>query len=343
MRPRGRRVLVTHADEPVGRRLVKTLFHDEDVERIWAVGAGPAPRLLSHYLRTSNGRLRYARVDLARHRPTSELFGSPSLRAARIDTVVHLPRHGATASPGSAPPMLAGVSVRTAEARLVLQHSLESPDVRQLVTVGSAFVYRLAPGNANRFTEESALDLDPGVCPEVRSWIDCDMIFHGEIRNEKLRVALLRAPTVVASGGAVFLNPALSGPGEWGVRPLGFDPLWSLISDKDLVRAIRLAMHRRRRGVFNVAGRESVPLSVLARWTGGHAWPVPGPLLSGASAAARLAGGPPWPHRIDGPHLRYGFTLDTRRAERELGYRPAYRIDLSLAGDGRLRLETAPA
>jgi hypothetical protein len=41
-------------------------------------------------------------------------------------------------------------------------------------------------------------------------------------------------------------------------------------------------------------------------------------------------------------HLRYGFTLDTRRAERELGFRPGYRIGLARAGDGALRLEAAP-
>jgi hypothetical protein len=42
-----------------------------------------------------------------------------------------------------------------------------------------------------------------------------------------------------------------------------------------------------------------------------------------------------------GPHLRYGFTLDTSRAERELRFRPRSRIGLSRAGDGALRLETA--
>jgi nucleoside-diphosphate-sugar epimerase len=44
---------------------------------------------------------------------------------------------------------------------------------------------------------------------------------------------------------------------------------------------------------------------------------------------------------LDGPHLRYGFTLDTSRARRELGFRPQYRIGLARAGDGGLRLETA--
>ena len=40
------------------------------------------------------------------------------------------------------------------------------------------------------------------------------------------------------------------------------------------------------------------------------------------------------------PHLRFGFTLDTRRAERELGFTPSDRVGLARAGDGALQLET---
>ena len=35
------RILVTHADEPIGRRVVKNLYHDPDVEVIFALGSGP--------------------------------------------------------------------------------------------------------------------------------------------------------------------------------------------------------------------------------------------------------------------------------------------------------------
>jgi hypothetical protein len=46
---------------------------------------------------------------------------------------------------------------------------------------------------------------------------------------------------------------------------------------------------------------------------------------------------------LDGPHLRNGFSLDTTRVERELGFRAGYRIGLARAGDGRLRVEAVPA
>jgi NAD(P)-dependent dehydrogenase (short-subunit alcohol dehydrogenase family) len=43
-------VLVTHADEPIGRRIVKLLVHDEQVEVVMAVGRGPAPRAFDRFL-----------------------------------------------------------------------------------------------------------------------------------------------------------------------------------------------------------------------------------------------------------------------------------------------------
>jgi nucleoside-diphosphate-sugar epimerase len=313
------------------------LFHDPRVDAIFAVGDGPTPRAFDRYLADDGPTMTYARVDLAKHRAASDLFHSSAFRAAEIDTIVHLPRHGAARE--AAAPLVAGLSERTAETRLVVQHCLEAGGVTQLVALGSAFVYRLEPGNANRFNEESELDLDPGVPAELRSWIDADMILHGELHNERVRVTLLRAPTVVAAGGYVYMNPALPLRAPH-LRALGFDPLCAVISDKDVARALQTAVHARRAGIYNVAGREAVPLSVLARWSGRPALPVPHPLLGWVAVGARLLGlGSD--ALVPAAVLRYGFTLDTRRAERELDFRAGDRIGLAREGDGSLRLETA--
>jgi nucleoside-diphosphate-sugar epimerase len=332
------RVLVTHADAPIGRRVVKRLFHDPRVDGIFALGDGPPPRAFDRFLAQEAVEVAYARVDLARHRAASDLFHSSRFRRARIDTVVHLPRHGPAAD-GSAP-VVGGLSERTAETRLVVQHCLEVSSIRSLIALGSAYVYKLHPGNANRLTERSELDLEPDIAPEIRSWIDADMIVHGEVHSDRLRVVLLRAPTVVAAGGYVFMNPALPTRGRraWA---LGFDPICSVISDKDVAGAVLASVHSRRSGIYNIAGREAVPLSVLARWTGHSALPLPRSLLSLAASGARLVGLGRSPIPVSGAALRYGFTLDTRLAELELGFHPGDRIGLARAGDGTLRLETA--
>jgi len=335
-----RNLLVTHADEPLGRRVVKLLWHDGRIGRVFALGSGATPRAFDTFRVGTPPRLAYARIDLAKHRPMSDFFHSKRFRELEIDTVIHIPQHGAAAEDA---PVGGNVSRRAAEARLLLQHALATRSIQSLVAVGSAFVYRLAPGNANHLSESSELDLEPEVAPELRAWIDCDMLFHGEIGNPKLRIALLRLPTVVASGGYVYLHPGLSGRSGPRLRPLGFDPLCAVISDKDAARAVQAAVHSGASGVFNLAGREAIPLSTLGRWTGRPCLPVPGPLLRAAGAGVSRFLEEPLRSVFDGGHLRYGFTLDTRRAERELGFRPRYRIGLARAGDGGLRLETLRA
>ena len=332
-------ILVTHADEPIGRRVVKNLCHDPDVEVIFALGSGPPPRKFDAYLAGSNPRVTYTRLDLAKHRPVHDLFHAAPFRAAEIDTVVYVPRHGAGAS--VAAPLLGGLFERTAESRLLLQNCLETRTIRNLVAIGSAFVYRLPPGNSNYLSEDSELNLDPDVMPEIRAWIDCDMIFHSEVHNDRLRVVLLRVPTVVAAGGYVYLHPSLAGRPGSRVRALGFDPICALVSDKDVARAVRAATKAPVSGIFNIAGSEAVPLSMLARWTGHTSIPLPGPLLSMVDATERALGIESRLGAGGGAHLRYGFTLDTERAAAELGFRSQYRIGLARAGDGALRLETA--
>lgn len=336
-----RTVMITHADDPIGRRLVKRLYFDDAVQEIVAVGSGPPPRAFDRYMRGPGSRLHYARVDLTRHRQVNELFHAGLARQKRIEAIVHLPAHPPPPSgPRAGLAAASDIPDRITEARLLLQHCLETTSIRQLIALGSAYVYRLMPGNANRLTEQSELDLDPDLPPETRSWVDCDMLLHAEIQNERVAVSLLRTPVVVGADGTLFLTPWPPGSPTASLRAMGFDPMCALVADRDVCSAIRLALHRRARGIFNVSGEESLPMSVLANWSGGWSIPVPGPLLRGAAGAARLLGAESWRVGLYGPHLRYGFTLDTRRARDELGFRPGYRIGAGRADDGRPRIES---
>ena len=79
---------------------------------------------------------------------------------------------------------------------------------------------------------------------------------------------------------------------------------------------------------------------MLARWTGHRSVALPRALLRGVASIANWLGGTEALRTADSAHLRYGFSLDTSRAERDRGFRASYRIALARAGDGSVRLET---
>lgn len=342
-----RAVVVTHADRPLGRRIVKRLWHEPAIERIVATGEGPPPRAFDAFRLGARPRLVYESFDHARQRSVSDWFHSRRLRELAPAAVVYVPRHGVAPE---GPRVVARVPTRTAEARLVLHHAQEHRSVQALVALGSAYVYALAPGNANHVSEDSPLLLDPDVPASLRSWIDSDMLFQAEAARRhrgaeasgrRLRVVLLRLATVVASGGYVYLHPLLEGTSGVRLRPAGFDPLCPVVADKDVAHAVATALTSDAAGVFHVTGHERVPLSVLGRWTGRPTLPLPGPLLRAATlGAARLGLAS---DVLTAPLARHGMSLDGRRAAAVLGFRPRYRIGLARAGDGALRLEAAPA
>ena len=122
---------------------------------------------------------------------------------------------------------------------------------------------------------------------------------------------------------------------------MGYDPICALVSDKDVVRAMKLAIQGTARGVFNIAGAETVPLSVFAQWTGEPSVPLPRGMISMASRLSRLVGMSKVAANATSPHLHYGFSLDTHRARQELGFEPGYRIAPGPVVDGRFQLESA--
>jgi len=308
------------------------------VDRLLLAGRRAAPPALLRRLQRGTVRFRWVTLRLSQHRQATELFRSEAWAEAGVRSVVHVPAHGLGSGEAPGP---AGVPARTTEARVLLQHCRAQRGVRRLVVVGSAFVYRPVPGNASHADESHALDLDPECPVELRSWIDCDLMFREETREGRLRLVLLRVPAVLGGDGAPYLHPGLPPAAALRVRPAGFDPLVSVVAEDDVAAAVQAALAAHRGGVYNVAADQAVPLSVLLRLRGDTALPVPGPLLRLAGAALHGLGADAWAEGLDGPHLRFGLTLDTRRATAELGFRPRVRVVLPRSGGEWLRLDAA--
>lgn len=97
---------------------------------------------------------------------------------------------------------------------------------------------------------------------------------------------------------------------------LGYDPLFHFMHEEDVVSALVVALDARPKGVFNVAGPQPVPLSVIIKETGRTNVPLPGPLLT---AALGRFGLPRLP-RGALEHIRYPITVDASAFKRATRY-----------------------
>jgi len=107
---------------------------------------------------------------------------------------------------------------------------------------------------------------------------------------------------------------------------LGFDPMMQFVHEEDLAEAVALAVERPgAAGILNVAGDGVIPLSHAVREAGGRCVPFPHPLVY---ASVRLL----WPLGLTAlpspeiDYLMYSCIVSTRRAGRELGFRPRYSL-----------------
>lgn len=316
-----RRVLVTHLDSPVGRRLVKALYHDPEVGLVFGVGTGRSPSVLEAF----RDKCAYQRLDLARARHLNSFFHSERYAAAQIDSVIHLPfatEPEAARIPGNVPALVS-------ETRRLLEECKKQRGINRFIYLSTAFVYRPEPGNGNLVTEDQLLGFDADVPPQVRAWIDADLICQGEVNDPRLGMTILRSASIVTDAGDFLHSPPL----QYGSAPVGFNPMLSLVSDRDVARAILLALHGDQPGVYNIAGPDVFPLSDLRpRESRIGRIPVPSAV---SLAYSLLSQGLGRPARHQTSFHRYGVVLDTHLAHEALGFEPQYRLELRGQGSAR--------
>jgi len=312
-------------DSAVGRRLVKALYHDPDVSLVFGVGIGPTPSFLDPY----REKCFYQRLDLARARHLLSFFNSERFARARLNSVIQLPfgrDPGRERIPGNVPSLVS-------ETRRLLEVCKRNAQIERFILLSSAFVYGPEPGNVNIVSEDQELSFDADGHPQVRAWIDADLLCQNQLKDPELQVTILRAATIVTEAGDFLNCPPL----ENGAPPLGFNPMLSVVSARDVARAIGLGLHADQPGIYNIAGHDIFPVSEL-RNRQQHLGPLPVPdLLSGAFTFLNQTLGSSR-HR---PHSyqRYGVVLDTSRAQEVLGFEPQYRLELRGRGTDR-RLDT---
>ncbi len=302
------RVMITGATTPIGRALIQELL-DHGAERILAVGGEPGRRDAQ-----GNPRLRYERVDLRRERSLRRLlFGAAQQEG--IDTIIDMARHRSASAQGADAHRL-----NVGATRLMLRLSEELPAMRRYVFRSFGEIYAVGHGLPAVLDEEQPLRIGGGVPQWVLDRVEADLAACARMGMSRISIAVLRASECLAPGTGSQLYDYLQSRACF--RPLGFDPIINVISEADLGRALRLAAQSDAEGVFNIPGKDTLPLSKLIERYDCREIPMPGPVLRPLYALRRSLLGRDFDYGINVQRWHFGGVLDGRRAAERLGYRP---------------------
>jgi UDP-glucose 4-epimerase len=202
--------------------------------------------------------------------------------------------------------------------RAVFEHS-STYGVEHVVFVGRHTYYGAA-ADSPLFHNEDEPPMGLASFPELADLVAADL-YAGS--------ALWRYPSFVTSVLRMVYTLGPTGHGTLatfirGKRVptlLGFDPLFHFMHEQDVVEALVTTLDARPRGVFNVAGPQPVPLSVVIRETGRTNIPIPEIIFSNVLGRFGL------PKLPTGAleHIKYPVTVDGAAFVKATGF--AHAID----------------
>jgi UDP-glucose 4-epimerase len=303
-----RHVLVTGTARAEGRAVAEALARDarvgsvlclDDVRHTASLGAVPG--------------LEGVVADLTRERELRDLLLGE--RARRLDVVVHVPPDAVRAGRSGDPSPI----VRSTE--ILLHLSEEHPRIARFVLASSMHVYRVSSHEPTLIDENHPLELSAHAPASVRDLVHADLIACARMGVSRLQIAVLRCAEVLGPHASGQLQDYLSS--RVCLRPLGFDPMLNVLALRDFAHAARLAALSSERGVFNIAGGDSLPLSELTQRAGRLGIALPGPALAPLYRLRALATAFRFSYAPSRNAFHYGAIPDGRRAERALGYAPA--------------------
>jgi len=141
--------------------------------------------------------------------------------------------------------------------------------------------------------------------PELADLVAADLYAGSALwRYPNLSTCVLRTCYTLGPSTAGTLATFLQGKRVPMV--MGFDPLYQFIHEDDAAEGICLALEKKIRGVYNLAGPSPMPLSMLIKETGGMAIPTPEMLLKLVFGRFGLPALPPGAVA----HLKYPVVVD---------------------------------
>ncbi len=244
----------------------------------------------------------FHQVDL-RKRAAEELF-----RTRHPEAVIHM---ATVTSLVAASEQRARINLDGTKA--VFDHAA-AHGVKQVLFVGRHTFYGAAPDSPLYHTE-SEPPRALGTFPELADLVAADLYAATALwRLPQLTTSVLRVCYTLGTPGSGTLANLLRGRRVPLV--LGYDPLFQVLQEADVVGALELALEKKLRGIFNVAGPAPVPLSIIVRQAGRTGVPLPEPVLR------LLLGRMGFPALAPGAltHLMFPVVVDASAFQRATGF-----------------------
>ena len=316
-RSQKRSVLITGATSTIGRQVAELLYYDRRVRGIMAVAREPQrPYYFDEY---ETSRFTYHSLNILKPRELTNLFLSERFREAEIDTVLHLAIMSRASMDAAA-----RHEINVEGTRVLLNKCVETAGIRKFVFLSSWDVYRILPHNSVLLDEEAELNFDQDAHVYVRDWVDADMLCRAKMDHPRMQVVVLRPTGVVGRNVHLLMNEYLSSSVCTTVA--GFNPMVNLVAVRDVMHAIKCAVHKSTKGVFNVVGNETAPLSEFITLAGRPRLALVEPGLRAVNRAQRRIGLTRWNFDVNPARIKFSSLLDGRKAEEVLGYKPQHHV-----------------
>jgi UDP-glucose 4-epimerase len=207
----------------------------------------------------------------------------------------------------------------------------KASNVKNLIVLSTYHVYGAHKLNPLQLTEDSPLRASQGF-PELADAVELDHAATTFMwRNRETTTTVLRPVNVVGK----HVRNTICSMLRSGVCPkiMGFDPLMQFMDEKDLARALILALEKPTAGIFNVAGEGVIALSHAIRHAQAVGVPIP-PFVSSSfvRVLSELSGLPFPPYLME--YFKYPVIVNDDPFRAAFGYQPKVKTVRSLSNLG---------